>query len=703
MGDTMNLFRNMKLGMRLTIYFLIVGILPLGVLGILFISQSGSALSQKAFNQLTTVREIKKSQIESFFAERLGDIRVLAGNPFTLEAAKAMAKVFRDTGGTASGKFTGQTKEVYTAPAAYRNIHDRYFPVFKQYMEEYGYYDIFLMGPKHGDTYFTVTKEADFGQRAADIDSSLRDVWQQAAQSGNVAISDTRPYAPSANAPALFVASPVKENGVTVGVLAFQLSIEAINRIMTERSGMGETGESYLVGPDLLMRSDSYLDPENHSVAASFADPEKGRVDTEAANAAIRGESGKRIIIDYNGNPVLSAYTAVAVGDTTWGLLAEIDEAEAFAAIQTLKWETAVIAMVAALLIAGVAMVISRSISSPVVHGVEMARLMASGDLTRTMDIQRQDEIGALAQALNDMSRDLGQMVSDIVTGTRTLTSSSTRLSTVSDQISKSTGEAADRSTNVSAAAEEMTSSMTSVAAATEQATANIQMIVAAAEEMTSTINEIAGNTAKGGETTSQAVTKAGFVSEKVDALGRAAGEISKVTETIADISEQTNLLALNATIEAARAGDAGKGFAVVAGEIKALAQQTADATKDISAKIAGVQATTEESVSAIESIVGVINEINEIVSTVATAIEEQSATTQEISNNVSQAAVGVQDVNDNVNQASSVVGEVNQDISQMNQSAGDMKEGAVQVKSRSVELSELAGNLNEMMGRFTI
>jgi methyl-accepting chemotaxis protein len=687
MGDTMNLFRNMKLGMRLTIYFLIVGILPLGVLGILFISQSGSALSQKAFNQLTTVREIKKSQIESFFAERLGDIRVLAGNPFTLEAAKAMAKVFRDTGGTASGKFTGQTKEVYTAPAAYRNIHDRYFPVFKQYMEEYGYYDIFLMGPKHGDTYFTVTKEADFGQRAADIDSSLRDVWQQAAQSGNVAISDTRPYAPSANAPALFVASPVKENGVTVGVLAFQLSIEAINRIMTERSGMGETGESYLVGPDLLMRSDSYLDPENHSVAASFADPEKGRVDTEAANAAIRGESGKRIIIDYNGNPVLSAYTAVAVGDTTWGLLAEIDEAEAFAAIQTLKWETAVIAMVAALLIAGVAMVISRSISSPVVHGVEMARLMASGDLTRTMDIQRQDEIGALAQALNDMSRDLGQMVSDIVTGTRTLTSSSTRLSTVSDQISKSTGEAADRSTNVSAAAEEMTSSMTSVAAATEQATANIQMIVAAAEEMTATIGEIAGNTARGSETTALAVQQAEDVSTKVGALGRAAEEISNVTDTISDISEQTNLLALNATIEAARAGDAGKGFAVVANEVKNLASQTAKATQEISNQISEMQSRADVSINAVQTISEMVRQISDRASTVAVSAREQTIATNEISRNVQEAAHGTTQVSASIS-----------DVTQASNETGSM---STQVLSAANELGAQAKTLSQEVDQF--
>ncbi len=144
------------------------------------------------------------------------------------------------------------------------------------------------------------------------------------------------------------------------------------------------------------------------------------------------------------------------------------------------------------------------------------------------------------------------------------------------------------------------------------------------------------------------------------------------MTDTIADISEQTNLLALNATIEAARAGKAGKGFAVVAGEIKALALQTAEATNEVNTKIAGVQTTTKESVEAIGSIVSIINEINEIVRTVATAIEEQSLTTQEISTNVSQAAE-------------------------------EIKIGGHQVNSRASDLSEVAKSLNEMVREFTI
>ncbi|MCP3927055.1 MAG: HAMP domain-containing protein [Desulfobacterales bacterium] len=350
-----------------------------------------------------------------------------------------------------------------------------------------------------------------------------------------------------------------------------------------------------------------------------------------------------------------------------------------------------------------VAMFIGHILTSSLARAVIFANNMAEGNLTQILDINQKDEIGILSTSLNIMSKNLRKMFTDIASGTQNLTTSSIALSTISEYISTSSKETSNTSNTVAAAAEEMSINMNSVAAATEQTSTNIGSVASAVEEMGATINEIANNASKGNEITAQAVKRAEEVSIKVNALGKASREISDITETISDISEQTNLLALNATIEAARAGEAGKGFTVVAGEIKALAQQTAYATTEIKEKVSGIQIITTESINAIKSIVNIINDINEIVTTVSAAVEEQSLTTKEISNNVSQAATGVQEVNVNVNNTSVVAKEVTQNISEVNQAAFEMNSSSQKVNTSSTELSKLAETLDEMVGKFTI
>ena len=332
----------------------------------------------------------------------------------------------------------------------------------------------------------------------------------------------------------------------------------------------------------------------------------------------------------------------------------------------------------------------------------EIIDRIAGGDLTVLFNGDAKKLTGIYGH-MKKMTDTLSSMFREIASGVVTMTSSSNDLSGVARQMAAGTEQTFGKSTSVAAAAGQMTANMNSVVTATEQAATSLQIIVSATEEMTSTINEISGNTAKGSDTTMKAVESAEEVSKKVGQLGKAALEISKVTEAITDISEQTNLLALNATIEAARAGEAGKGFNVVAGEIKALAQQTAEATKEINSRINGVQATTRESVDAIESIVSIIKEINEVVTTVARVFEEQSSTTREIAANVSQAAAGLNEVNENVKQASSAVGDVTNDISEVSQAAQEMNDGSHQVLNSATNLSELAEKLNDMVGRFKV
>jgi len=364
-----------------------------------------------------------------------------------------------------------------------------------------------------------------------------------------------------------------------------------------------------------------------------------------------------------------------------------------------------VISFLALIIVAFAMFFLNRAIVHPIQQTAEMIRDISEGegDLTKRLIVTSQDEIGEMAHYFNQFIEKLQSIIGSTMDNARTVDSSSKDLAEVSAQMTTNASNTAERSNAVAAAAEEMTTNMSSVSTAMEEAAANIQMVVAAAEEMTATIHEIANNTAKGNTITQSAVTTAEEVSKKINRLDLAAKDIGKVTETIADISGQTNLLALNATIEAARAGDAGKGFAVVAQEIKALAQQTAHATDEINTRISDVQLTTVDSVESINRIVQVINEINEIMTTVATAIEEQSVTTREILNNVAQAASVVNEANDNMAQISEATAEVTQNIAQVNQDTDHMNTGSVQVNDSAKQLSKLAAELNDMLGHFKI
>ncbi|MCL2457443.1 MAG: methyl-accepting chemotaxis protein [Desulfobulbus sp.] len=346
-------------------------------------------------------------------------------------------------------------------------------------------------------------------------------------------------------------------------------------------------------------------------------------------------------------------------------------------------------------------LILTWMITKPLVKGVDLAKAMASGDMTKTMDVDQKDEIGILAGSLNEMASYLRRTFSDINNGVLQVNESSTQLAVISNQMTDGASSTASRSNQVAAAAEEMSNNQNTIAAAMEQASTNVNMVATSTEEMNSTITEIASNSAKAKEITTMAVQQSRTASERVNELGKAADEINKVTEAITEISEQTNLLALNATIEAARAGEAGKGFAVVANEIKDLARQTATATLDIKNKIHGVQEATGITVREINEIGQVIADVDKIVATIAAAVEEQTATTREIAQNVQQASQGIMEVNENVAQSTTVIATIASDIAKVNTNANEINQASNQVKVRSEELANIADRLKGMMTKF--
>jgi len=265
---------------------------------------------------------------------------------------------------------------------AFSPVDEKGGEYYQKYVEKYGYYDLFLFNPD-GQAFYTVAKEADYQTNFTNgkyANSNLGKLFREVLQSGKFGITDFAPYAPSNNEPAAFIAQPITHEGGVEMVVALQLSLDAINSVMQERAGMGKTGETYLIGSDKLMRSDSFLDPQNHSVKASFANPKLGMVDTDGSTAALAGKTESKIIIDYNGNPVLSSYTPIRIGNLNWALLAEIDKAEALAPVTAMEWQIGIISLIALIAIVVVALLVTRGITNPLKKVFEVVAKYGKGD-----------------------------------------------------------------------------------------------------------------------------------------------------------------------------------------------------------------------------------------------------------------------------------------------------------------------------------
>ncbi len=343
-----------------------------------------------------------------------------------------------------------------------------------------------------------------------------------------------------------------------------------------------------------------------------------------------------------------------------------------------------------------------RGVSAPVKAMTGVMGRLADHDLTvAIIGTERSDEIGSMAKAVQVFKDNMvkadelaeAQKAEQIAKEERAkrvnaLTAAfDASISSVVQSVSSQSTQMESSAQSLSATAEEATKQSATVAAASEQASANVQTVASATEELSSSIAEISRQVAQSNRIASSAVSEAEKANTMVQGLADASQKIGAVVALITDIANQTNLLALNATIEAARAGEAGKGFAVVAAEVKNLANQTAKATEEIGAQIAGVQGATQDAVMAIQSIGKTIGEINGIASTIASAVEEQSAATKEIARNVEQAATGTQEVTSN--------------ITGVSQAANDTGSAATQVLSSARELAEQSDNLKSVVTRF--
>jgi methyl-accepting chemotaxis protein len=713
--------KDISFKVKLVICIIAMSIIPLAINSIYSIHTSKAALQSSAMEKLVSAREARNNSITRYLDTIGSQISVLSHDKMIIDATVSFISAFNklpDAVGDAKFKledyYKNQFGEEYKNKTGnpspldqminsltpqsvmiqhafisnnsnplgskhlldespilydYSNIHKVYHPKIREFLEVFSLYDIFIVDISTGNIVYTVFKELDFSTNILTgpfSETNLAKVVRQAIEIGDqkaFSIVDFERYAPSYESPASFIASPIWDGNKKIGILVFQMPLETINEIMNERDGLGDSGETFLVGKDKRLRSDTFNN-KDYNIYNSFN--KNKLIENENLEKALQGNTGAVITKNYNGDEVLSAFTKVKYKNLTWAIFAEQLTTEAFKTANAQQRNMLVFILFSIIIVIAVSLIITTRLSGQIESVV--------------------DQFSNSAHDVQNSSQKMDLISNKLYRSVQTQISSITQSAAAMDEISAMLKNNSTSSQNASVLSDDTKSSALKGKDTVDKMVNEVKSIAVSYDDIQESI-----------EKNNQDINR---IIEVIE-------EIAKKTEVINEIVFQTKLLSFNASVEAARAGEAGKGFSVVAEEIANLAAMSGKASQDISLmltkskdQVRDIAITTKLHVDKI-----VIEGRGKIVNGNAVALECMEEL-DNIINCVNRLDGSIQEINSAIHEQSSGVDEVNSAMKHLENATHETtdmseksKEASLDLRNQSQELRNSVQVLRKILG----